>query len=170
MDPDVFELVYEGFWDLYTLKPRVKDVSAKKLQQEWIKKINLKASERTEADEPAAEAKEEKADEDGEEKPEADGEEADEEKKEPEYAEDVIEAPNAIVRVKIPKVKPDPQQDEEGNDIVIEYTEAQLDELDDVPFEDKVLSFETQKDDSKIWVINHLASKTMLKDLGNEFR
>ena len=39
-----------------------------------------------------------------------------------------------------------------------------------VPFEDKVLSFETEKDGKKIWVINHLASKTLLKDLGNEFR
>ena len=84
--------------------------------------------------------------------------------------EDVIEAPSAIVRVKIPKVKPEPQQDEEGNDIIVEYTEEQLDELDDVPFEDKVLSFDVEKDGKKIWVINHLASKTLLKDLGNEFR
>lgn len=32
LDPDVFDLAYEGFWDLYTLHPKVKDVSAKKLQ------------------------------------------------------------------------------------------------------------------------------------------
>ena len=32
LDPDVFDLVYEGFWDLYTLQPKVKDVSNKKLQ------------------------------------------------------------------------------------------------------------------------------------------
>ena len=44
LDPDVFDLVYEGFWDLYTLQPKVKDVSNKKLQQEWIKKINLTAT------------------------------------------------------------------------------------------------------------------------------
>ena len=55
LDPDVFDLVYEGFWDLYTLKPKVKDVSAKKLQQEWIKKINLRAGESKEGDEPPAE-------------------------------------------------------------------------------------------------------------------
>ena len=44
LDPDVFDLVYEGFWDLYTLQPKAKDVgSKKKLQDEWIKKINLTA-------------------------------------------------------------------------------------------------------------------------------
>ena len=39
LDPEIFNLVYEGFWDLYTFKPRG-DQSAKKLQQ-WITKINL---------------------------------------------------------------------------------------------------------------------------------
>lgn len=40
LDPDVFDLVYEGFWDLYTFKPKVADISAKKLSQ-WITKISL---------------------------------------------------------------------------------------------------------------------------------
>lgn len=31
LDPDVFNLVYEGFWDLYTFHPQFKDVSARKL-------------------------------------------------------------------------------------------------------------------------------------------
>lgn len=167
MDPDVFDLVYESFWDLYTLKPKI-NVSANKLKTEWIKKVKLTAGEAQASTEaPAAEAKDEKADEDAEDKPE------DEEKKEEveeEDIEDTIEAPNAIVVVKVQKVKPDPVQDEEGNDIVVEYTEEQLDELDDVAFEDKYLSFETQKEDSKIWVINHLASRTQLKEIGNEFR
>ena len=30
---------------------------------------------------------------------------------------------NAIVRVKIPKIKPEVNQDEDGNDIIVEYTE-----------------------------------------------
>ena len=55
LDPDVFDLAYEGFWDLYTLRPKVKDVSAKKLQQEWIKKINLKAGESKGDDDAGAE-------------------------------------------------------------------------------------------------------------------
>lgn len=35
LDPDVFDLVYEGFWDLYTFHPKIRDVSARKLQT-WI--------------------------------------------------------------------------------------------------------------------------------------
>ena len=40
LDPDVFDLVYEGFWDLYTFHPQCSDISARKLQT-WIQKINL---------------------------------------------------------------------------------------------------------------------------------
>ena len=41
LDPDVFDLVYEGFWDLYTFKDsQLRDVSARKLQT-WIQKIKL---------------------------------------------------------------------------------------------------------------------------------
>ena len=40
MDPEVFDLVYEGFWDLYTFKPCLQDISARKLQA-WIQKIKL---------------------------------------------------------------------------------------------------------------------------------
>ena len=35
MDPDVFDLVYEGFWDLYSFHPQCMDISARKLQV-WI--------------------------------------------------------------------------------------------------------------------------------------
>jgi hypothetical protein len=31
IDPEVFDLVYEGFWDLYTFHPQLRDVSARKL-------------------------------------------------------------------------------------------------------------------------------------------
>ena len=77
---------------------------------------------------------------------------------------------NAIVRVKIPKIKPEVNQDEDGNDIIVEYTEEQVDEFDDIGFEDKVLAIETAKDDKKIWVLNHLAAKTLRNDIANEFR
>ena len=43
LDPDVFSLVYEGFWDLYTFHPVVRDISAKKLQT-WIQKIKLSST------------------------------------------------------------------------------------------------------------------------------
>ena len=31
LDPEVFDLVYEGFWDLYTFHPKVDEVTPKKL-------------------------------------------------------------------------------------------------------------------------------------------
>ena len=40
LDPEVFDLAYEGFWDLYTFHPMVPDLSARKLQT-WIQKIKL---------------------------------------------------------------------------------------------------------------------------------
>ncbi len=36
----MFDLVYEGFWDLYTFHAQLRDVSARKLQG-WITKIKL---------------------------------------------------------------------------------------------------------------------------------
>ena len=43
LDPDVFDLVYEGFWDLYTIRDnQLRDVSARKLQA-WIAKIKLQS-------------------------------------------------------------------------------------------------------------------------------
>ena len=35
LDPDVFNLVYEGFWAFYSFHPQCADVSARKLQT-WI--------------------------------------------------------------------------------------------------------------------------------------
>lgn len=38
LENDVFDLIYEGFWDLYTLKPKTAELSNKKLVQ-WITKV-----------------------------------------------------------------------------------------------------------------------------------
>jgi hypothetical protein len=46
LDSDIFDLVYEGFWDLYTFKPKVPEISAKKLSQ-WITKINLHVTKKS---------------------------------------------------------------------------------------------------------------------------
>lgn len=54
---------------------------------------------------------------------EAPAEVKEEEKKEPVDVEDVIEPFNAVVRIKIPKVIEEPEKDEEGKDIIVEYTE-----------------------------------------------
>ena len=65
---------------------------------------------------------------------------------------------------------PEVQNDEEGNPVVVEYTDEQIDDMEDIPFDDKVLTFETQKDGKKIWVFNHLAAKTLRDDLAKEFK
>ena len=117
--------------------------------------------------------KEEKPEEDAENKSneeEAPEEAKEEEKKEPVDVEDVIEPFNAIVRVKIPKVIEEPEKDEEGKDIIVEYTEDQLDRMDDIPFNDTCLSFETAKDGKKIWVFNHLAAKALREDIVRELK
>ena len=118
LDPDVFSLVYEGFWDLYTLKPQI-GVSPKTIQQEWIKKINIRASDSKIPDEPAVSEKEEKPEEEQKSQEGEAAEEAKEESKEPVDVEDIIEPFNAIVRVKIPKVIDEPEKDEEGKDIIV---------------------------------------------------
>ena len=38
---NTYQMVYEGFWDLYCKKPATTDLTAKKLDG-WINKINLK--------------------------------------------------------------------------------------------------------------------------------
>ena len=130
LDPDVFDLVYEGFWDLYTFKPKIEDISAKKLLT-WIQKLELRVPENSE--QPA--------------KP-TEGEEGQEEAKEAEEGldkkEESQEKPSAIIHVKIPKQKPEPQLDEEGNVIEESYNESDLEEI---PFDDKCLSIATNVND-----------------------
>jgi hypothetical protein len=46
LEPGIFELAFEGFWDLYTFKPKTDGISAKKLQT-WINKIRLQTNEMT---------------------------------------------------------------------------------------------------------------------------
>lgn len=154
MDPEVFNLVYEGFWDLYTIRDnQLRDVSARKLQA-WIAKIKLTSGpDRSPPADAQEEVKAAAAEESGEEGGEGG---AGEEKKASIKldAEDTIDPIAAVVRIKIPKVDPVYEQDEEGNDIVVEINES---ELEDIPFEDKCLSLQAKQEDQNIWVINHLA-------------
>lgn len=64
----------------------------------------------------------------------------------------------AIVRLKIPKVMPEPELDDEGNEIKVTIDESALE---DIPFDDKCLKMVTKSGDQQIWVINHLAQKTL---------
>ena len=43
MDPDVFDLVYEGFWDLYCMRPKCDGVTPKMIQL-WINRFILQVS------------------------------------------------------------------------------------------------------------------------------
>jgi len=46
LEPGLFDLVFDGFWDLYTFKPQC-EISAKKLQTLFIPKIKLMVNEST---------------------------------------------------------------------------------------------------------------------------
>lgn len=95
MDPDVFDLVYEGFWDLYTFHPQLRDVSARKLQG-WIQKVRLQSGpdRTTPADNAELENQEENQGEEEKERPASAG---------AELGEDKIDPVTAVVRLKIPK-------------------------------------------------------------------
>ena len=134
----MFDLVYEGFWDLYTFHTELKDVSARKLQG-WIQKIKL-----TSGPDRSTPVEEEEA---GEGEGEAPAEEAEENKSEiaspaPKKSvvnleeEDTYDDVAAVVRLKIPKVPREPELDDDGNEIIVEVDES---ELEDIPFEDKCL-------------------------------
>ena len=109
LDPRVYDLVFESFWDLYTLKSSVPDLNAKKLLA-WINKIKLVINETTREEsstEPVAPA----------------GEEEEETKVEATAASTEASAPipipiTAVVRIRIPKKQPEVEKDEEGNEIV----------------------------------------------------
>ena len=116
LDPDVFDLVYEGFWDLYTIRDnQLRDVSARKLQA-WIAKIKLQSGpDRSPPSSGEAAAAQEEV------KAEAEGSEGEEGKEEVEKkssinleAEDTFDQIAAVVRIKIPKIPPEPQMDEDG--------------------------------------------------------
>ena len=57
----------------------------------------------------------------------------------------------AVIRLKIPKVAVEHEMDEDGNPIVVEIVES---ELEDIPFEDKCLQSVAKLEDTQIWVLN----------------
>ena len=164
MDPEVFDLVYEGFWDLYTFHPQLRDVSARKLQA-WIQKVRLQSGpDRTS---PADNAEQENQEEN----------QGEEEKEQPASAgadqglgEDKIDPVTAVVRLKIPKVEvqQEPTYDDDDNPLPPE--EINESDLEDIPFEDRCLQSVCKQDDQQIWVINHLAQKTLRTEISQEFR
>ena len=142
-DPDVFDLVYEGFWDLYTFHPAVRDVSARKLQG-WIQKIKLISGPERAVDS----VQEEVNSADGKEENPEEGEEGEEKPVAPTgikiEGEDTYDQIAAVIRVKIPKVPKEIENDEEGNPIEDNTPES---DLEDIPHEDKCLQVVTQSDE-----------------------
>lgn len=131
LDPDIFDLVYEGFWDLYTFHPMCGDVSAKKLQQ-WIPKINLQVPEGQELVLKDEEDEADAADQDP--------------------AEEVKEDPLcALIRIRIPKQEPAPEYDDEGN---VKEVEVDVTQLEEVPFEDRALAVPNKMNGKQIWQVN----------------
>ena len=49
----------------------------------------------------------------------------------------------AIVRLKIPKVPLEPEVDEDGNEVVVEVNES---DLEDIPFEDRCIQMVSRDD------------------------
>ena len=150
----------------------MRDVSARKLQT-WIQKIKLVSG--PDRSEPAKEEGEEANNEEGED-PKEEQEETKSSKSAPQIdhaqttsldGADVFDNIQAVVRLKIPKVAPEPQLNEEGEPIEVEYDES---ELEDIPFEDRCLQIVTKIEEQRIWVINQMASKTLRTEISAEFR
>lgn len=94
----IFDLVFEGFWDLYLLKSKIADVTPKKLQM-WCKKIKLVVNNSTGVPSYKKKAVDGEADADDQEIAEA----------VPPYNQI-----SAIVRILIEKRKPEPVENDEG--------------------------------------------------------
>ena len=136
-EADIFDLVYEGFWEVYTFKAQIPDVSAKKLQA-WIPKIKLVCNDNT----PKVQEGEDEA------------------------AEEVQMTPlSAYVRIKLAKVKPEMEEDEEGN---LRPSNIPEEQLEDVPAEDKCLSIITQQNGTARIVSNEAAGRYFRYDLIKE--
>lgn len=133
LEPGVFDLAFESFWDLYTFHHQI-EVSPKKMQT-WIQKIRLQPNEMTGV--PAQEAPE------------------------PKEGEEPVEGTPAIppydpilavVRIRIAKKVPEPEVDDDGNPIEVEYKEE---DLEDMPIDDKVLAVTTNDGEGKsVYCIN----------------
>jgi len=95
--------VYEGLWDVYTFKSQIPEVSAKKLQA-WIPKIKLVCNDEA----PKVQEGED------------------------EVAEEIptMNPISAFVRIKLAKLKPEMEEDEEGN---LRPMNTPEDQLEDVP-------------------------------------
>lgn len=154
MDPFVFDLVSEGFWNVYLFHGDIIDGASGKKMLSWIPKVRLHLNETTTATE-----KEEGA-------PAEEGEEGQAEDAKEGASGETGESLTAIVRIKLAKRQPDPEEDEEGNLIEKEIPEE---ELEDLPIDDKAWACMSRQNGQKLYVLNQAASRVYRQELATEF-
>lgn len=143
LEPGVFDLAFEGFWDLYTFHHAIPEISAKKLQT-WINKIRLQPNEMTGVPATAGE-------------PVVDGQDPTP-ANEPTEAIPAYEPIKAVCRIRIAKKLPDPVEDDDGNMVQPEYQEEDLEEI---AIDDKCLSVTTNNEAMSVFCINQAAGRVV---------
>lgn len=154
LEPGVFDLAFEGFWDMYTLHYAITEISPKKMQTMMQTKIKLQVNEMTGV--PEQPSRPQPNDDEGNPVEDLPG-------KEEQPAYDPI---LAVVRIRIAKKLPEPIEDDDGNMVEPEYNE---DELEEMPIDDKCLAVTTHNEDGKnILCINQAAGRVYRQDLAKE--
>ena len=74
---------------------------------------------------------------------------------------------DALVRIRIPKKMPEPEVNEDGEEIERSIDESDLEE---VPFEDKCATIDTIGESQRIWAINQQADRAIRNDLIAELK
>ena len=74
---------------------------------------------------------------------------------------------DALVRIRIPKKMPEPEVNEDGEEIEKSIDESDLEE---VPFEDKCATIDTIGESQRIWAINQQADRAIRNDLIAELK
>jgi hypothetical protein len=167
MDPDVFDLVYEGFWDLYCMRARCDGITPKMILV-WINRFVLQVSPDEIAPEAGAEgeaAEEVPADVvsgDADEKEDGEDEKKEPESKMPDVA--------AIVRVRIPKQAPEAEANSHGSFYEVDPETIDWSKADEVPPEDKAFSMSVNVNGQQVWQFNQLAQRVFRRDLAGELK
>lgn len=158
---NTYHMVHEGFWDLYCKKPGTADLTAKKLEG-WISRVNLVCQGVAPV------------------QPKAEGEMSDEEVQpveevevDQEQAEAVPEeAVKAIVRVRVPFKRPEPElaEGDEEDEAKPEPVKKENVPLEEIDYEDKVLLVNTQGENYNVLVIHQLAQRFLRENIAKAFK
>lgn len=76
----------------------------------------------------------------------------------------------AVVRIRIPKMAPEPEIDEDGNPVEVDPDTIDWSKAEEVPPEDKAFSVSTNVAGQQVWQLNQLAQRVFRKDLANELK